>query len=68
MAIKPKDVFKGRQKTHRVAKIVTAAIVALVVLLVAVFFWLRQYAVYDEQGNATLISPFAQKAEESSEP
>lgn len=68
MAIKPKDIYKGRQKTHTVAKVVTAVVVALLVILTAAFFWLRQFAVYDEDGNATLISPFAQSGESSPEP
>lgn len=64
MAVKPKEVYKGRQKSHKLAKVITASVLALVVIAVALFFWLRQYVVYDENGNATLISPFAQQSDD----
>lgn len=65
MAIKPKDIYEGTKKTHRAAKIIAVSLTLLLILAVALFFWLRQFAVYDEEGNATLILPFSQKAQES---
>lgn len=62
MDIKPKDVYKGRRKTHRTAKIIIWAIVILLVLAIALFFLLRQFAVYDEYGNATIVLPFSDSA------
>lgn len=61
MAIKPKDVYKGRQKSHRTAKLITLTVVLLLALLIGMFFWLRQYAVYDKEGNATIVMPWSEK-------
>ncbi len=65
MAIRSKDIYQGNKKTHKVAKTIVIAAVCLIVLVVGAFFWLRQYCVYDAEGNATLISPFSssQKAD-----
>lgn len=65
MAIKPKDIYEGTKKTHRAAKIIAVSLTLLVALTVGLFFWLRQFAVYDEDGNATLLPPFSQRSEES---
>lgn len=65
MAIKPKDIYEGTKKTHRAAKIIAVSLTLLVALVVGLFFWLRQFAVYDEDGNATLLPPFSQRSEES---
>lgn len=58
MAIKPKDIYKGRQKSRRAAKSVIIAVLVLIVLMIALFFGLRKYAVYDESGNATIVWPW----------
>jgi hypothetical protein len=62
MAIKAKDIYKGRQKTHKLAKLFTVIAAVLVIGAVSLFFGLRQYAVYDENGDATLIFPWEQSA------
>lgn len=59
MAIKPKDVYRGRQKSHRTAKIIIWAVVLLLALAIGMFFWLRQFAVYDKYGNATIVMPWS---------
>lgn len=64
MAIKPKDIYRGRQKTHRTAKTITCLLLAVLVLAIALFLGLRQFAVYDEYGNATIVLPFSQTAED----
>ena len=64
MAIKPKDVYKGAKKSRRAVKIIVTIGILLVVLMIGLFFGLRQFAVYDENGNATLILPFSQRAKE----
>ncbi len=59
MAIRSKDIYQENKKTHKLAKVITAVLLVLVVLAVAAFFWLRQYCVYDDQGNARLILPWS---------
>lgn len=61
MAIRPKDIYEGTKKTHRVSKIITAVIILLIALAIGLFFGLRQYCVYDDEGNATLIMPWDRK-------
>lgn len=63
MAIRPKDVYKGRQKARKPGKIIVWMVVILLVLSIALFFGLRQFAVYDKYGNATIILPFSSSAE-----
>lgn len=63
MAIKPKDVYKGRRKSRKTGKIIVWTVVTLLVLTIALFFGLRHFAVYDEYGNATVILPFSSTAE-----
>lgn len=65
MAIKSKDIYKGREKSHKVGKTIVIVIVLLLVAAVSLFFGLRHYAVYDEHGNATIVLPFFQRAEEN---
>lgn len=64
MAIKPKDVYKGRQKARKPLKIIVWTLVVLIVLAIALFFGLRNFAVYDEYGNATIVLPFSSSADE----
>ena len=64
MVIKPKDIYKGAKKSRRTAKTIVTIGILLVVLAIGLFFGLRQFAVYDESGNATLILPFSQRAKE----
>lgn len=61
MAIRPKDIYEGTKKTHRASKIITAVIILLIALAIGLFFGLRQYCVYDNEGNATLIMPWDRK-------
>ena len=61
MSIKPKDIYEGTKKTHRASKIITAVIIVTVALVIGLFFGLRQYCVYDDDGNATLIMPWNRK-------
>lgn len=61
MAIRPKDIYEGTKKTHRTSKIITTVIILLIALAIGLFFGLRQYCVYDDEGNATLIMPWNRK-------
>jgi hypothetical protein len=61
MAIRPKDIYRGGKKSRARAGAVILVILAVLTAAVLLFYWLRQYAVYDENGNATLIPPFSQK-------
>lgn len=64
MAIKSKDIYKGQRKKHRAGKIIAWVCAILVILAFALFFILREFAVYDEYGNATIILPFSRSVEE----
>lgn len=59
MAIRPKDVYKGRQKAKKPLKIIVWTLIAVLVLAIALFFGLRHFAVYDKYGNATIVLPFS---------
>lgn len=61
MAIKAKDIYDGRKKSRFRGGAIITVILALIVAAILIFYGLRQYAVYDENGNATLILPFSQK-------
>ncbi|NLH01338.1 MAG: hypothetical protein GX488_05480 [Clostridiales bacterium] len=65
MAIKARDIYDGRKKSRFRLGIVILVIFALLVAAILVFYWLRSYAVYDENGNATLILPFSEKEEKT---
>lgn len=64
MVYKAKDIYKGRQKSHRSAKIIIWSAVILLALAIGLFFGLKQFAVYDEYGNATIVLPFSESAKE----
>jgi len=61
MAIKAKDIYQGRKKTHSRAGVIITVILALIVAAVLLFYGLRHYAVYDESGNATIVLPWFHK-------
>lgn len=67
MAIKPKDIYKGRKKTRKAGRTIAIVIVLLIVAAISLFFGLRHYAVYDESGNAKIVLPFFAPSE-SGEP
>lgn len=68
MAIKAKDIYQGRKKSRSHVSIIIAVILAVIVSVILIFYWLRSYCVYDENGNATLILPFSQKADNEKSP
>ena len=68
MAIRAKDIYQGRKKSRFRFGIVIAVILAIVAAVILIFYGLRSYCVYDENGNATLILPFSQKAEDKKAP
>ncbi|MDR1131936.1 MAG: hypothetical protein LBL15_05915 [Oscillospiraceae bacterium] len=63
MTIRPRDIYQGRKKSRSRAGTVILAVLAVLIAAILLFYWLRQYAVYDENGNATLILPFSQNRE-----
>jgi hypothetical protein len=63
MAIRAKDIYQGRKKSRSHIGVVIAVIFAVLVLAVLAFYGLRNYCVYDENGNATLVLPFSKKAQ-----
>jgi len=63
MAIRAKDIYQGRKKSRSHIGVVIAVILAVLVLAVLLFYGLRSYCVYDENGNATLVLPFSKKAQ-----
>ena len=66
MAIKPKDIYHGRKKSRSPAGVVMIVFVLLLAVAVALFYGLRQLAVYDEDGNATIILPWDRGEAETS--
>lgn len=64
MAIRSKDIYKGHRKKRRTGKIIVWVCAIIIVLAVALFFILREFAVYDEYGNATIVIPFFQSVGE----
>lgn len=62
MAIRAKDIYDGRKKSRFHLGMTITVILAVVVAVVLIFYWLRGYAVYDENGNATIVMPWSQKA------
>lgn len=63
MAIRSKDIYKGKKKSRKVVRTIVIVALVLVVAAISLFFTLRQYAVYDENGNATIVLPFFQSSE-----
>lgn len=63
MAIRAKDVYQGRKKSRFRFGVVIAIVLCVLVAIILAFYGLRSYCVYDENGNATLILPFSQKAQ-----
>lgn len=64
MAIRAKDIYEGRKKSRGHVGVIITVILALVVAAILIFYGLREYAVYDENGNATIVLPWSQKAED----
>lgn len=63
MAIKAKDVYRGREKRGgRVRRVILIVLVVLAILT-GVFYALRACCVYDKDGNATIVLPFSDGAE-----
>ena len=62
MAIRAKDIYDGRKKSRFHFGITITVILAVIVAAILIFYWLRGYAVYDENGNATIVMPWSQKA------
>jgi hypothetical protein len=61
MAIKPKDIYKGRKKSHTAAKVTALVLCLVVALSITAFFVIRSWAVYNsETGTATIIWPWTQ--------
>ncbi|MDR0952249.1 MAG: hypothetical protein LBM18_04925 [Oscillospiraceae bacterium] len=59
MAIKPKDIYKSRKKSHTAAKVTVLAIFLVIALVITAFFVVRSWAVYDsETGTATIVWPW----------
>ena len=63
MAIRAKDIYEGRKKSRGHDGVIITVILALVAAAILIFYGLREYAVYDENGNATIVLPWSQKAE-----
>lgn len=68
MAIKSKDIYKGRKKSKSRPWIITGVILALLGLLIGSFYAIRGLCVYDETGNATIIWPWETRPETTPTP
>ncbi|PKM74331.1 MAG: hypothetical protein CVU91_00230 [Firmicutes bacterium HGW-Firmicutes-16] len=66
MAIRAKDIYQGRKKSRSRGGVIIAIVLVLLTAAVLIFYGLRNYAVYDESGNATIVLPFFHKAETES--
>lgn len=66
MAIRAKDIYQGRKKSHSRAGVIITVILAVLIAVILIFYGLRNYAVYDENGNATIVLPFSHKAQTES--
>ena len=64
MAIRPKDIYQGRKKSRSRGGVIIAIVLALIVGAILLFYGLRQYAVYDESGNATIVFPWSRNEED----
>ncbi|MBP8639749.1 MAG: hypothetical protein KBI01_02440 [Oscillospiraceae bacterium] len=63
MAIRAKDIYEGRKKSRGHVGVIVAVILTLIAVVVFAFYGLREYAVYDENGNATIVLPWSKKVE-----
>lgn len=59
MAIRPKDIYQGRKKSRWRAGVIIAIVLVLIVGTILLFYGLRQYAVYNENGEATIVFPWS---------
>ena len=59
MAIRAKDIYEGRKKSRFHLGVIITVLVVLITAAVLFFYGVRQYAVYDESGNATIVWPWA---------
>ena len=66
MAIRAKDIYEGRKKSRSHIGVIITVILALIVAALLIFYGLKKYAVYDENGNATIVMPWSQKADTAS--
>ncbi len=62
MAIRAKDIYDGRKKSRFHTGVIITVILFLIVAAILIFYGLRSYCVYDENGNATIVLPWSQKA------
>lgn len=58
MAIKAKDIYRGRKKSNAGKWIIMEIVIAIILLVIGTFYLLRSFAVYDNEGNATIIFPW----------
>ncbi len=58
MAIRAKDIYEGRKKSRFHLGVIITVLLALIVAAVLLFYGVRQYAVYDDSGNATIVWPW----------
>ena len=63
MAIRAKDIYEGRKKSRSHIGVIITVILAVLVVAVLIFYGLRNFCVYDENGNATLVLAFSKQAE-----
>ena len=63
MAIRARDIYEGRKKSRGHIGVIITVILVLLTIAVLIFYGLREYAVYDENGNATIVFPWSQKGE-----
>ncbi len=66
MAIRAKDIYQGRKKSRSRVGIAITVVLAVLAVVILLFYGLRHYAVYDESGNATIVLPFFHKAQTES--
>ena len=66
MAIRAKDIYQGRKKSRSRVGVVIAVVLAVLAVAILIFYGLRHYAVYDENGNATIVLPFSHKEQTES--
>ena len=66
MAIRAKDIYQGRKKSRSRAGVAITVALAVLAVVILLFYGLRHYAVYDESGNATIVLPFTHKEQKES--
>ena len=62
MAIRSKDVYRGREKRGSRARRVVLIVLLVLAALIGLFYALRACCVYDKDGNATIVLPFSDSA------